>query len=74
MESATSAMEARTSSSMQGMGQMSETTSSYQTAITGGTAGSNAETRTTKVLESDAGKPVFIQTIEGCSVERKFAT
>ncbi|XP_025153244.1 obscurin isoform X6 [Harpegnathos saltator] len=67
MESTTSAMETKVSSSAQGQ---SETMTSYQTAITGGTAESNVENRTAKVaLASDAGKPVFIKTIEGCNVE-----
>lgn len=63
------------SSSSQGMGQISETTTSYETAITGGAAtDSNVEKGTAKVtLGTDAGKPVFIKTIEGCSVERKYA-
>ncbi|XP_014485518.1 PREDICTED: muscle M-line assembly protein unc-89-like isoform X3 [Dinoponera quadriceps] len=71
MESATSAVETRTSSSSQNMGQISESAASYETrAITGGTAESNVDSRTAKIaLTSDAGKPVFINTIEGCSVE-----
>ncbi|KMQ84412.1 muscle m-line assembly protein unc-89, partial [Lasius niger] len=70
-ESAASAVETRMSSSSQGMGQISETTTSYETAITGGAAtDSNVEKGTAKVtLGTDAGKPVFIKTIEGCSVE-----
>lgn len=71
MESAASAMETR--SSMRGMGHMSESTS-YEAAITGG-ADSSVESRTTRIaLGNDAGKPVFIETIEGRSVERKCAT
>lgn len=75
MESAASAIETRMSSS-QGIGRMSETTTSYETAIAAGTAvDSNVESRTTRLaLDTDAGKPVFIKTIEGCSVERKYAT
>ncbi|XP_026827528.1 obscurin isoform X4 [Ooceraea biroi] len=72
MESSASAIETRMSSSSQGrMGQMSETTTSYETAITGGTAAeSNVETKPAKItLGTDAGKPIFINTIEGCSVE-----
>lgn len=74
MESAASAVETKISSTSQGVGQISETTS-YETAITGGTAiDSNAEKGTAKItLATDAGKPVFIKTIEGCSVERKYA-
>jgi len=75
MESAASAIETRMSSSSQGMGRISETTS-YETAIAGGTAtDSNVESRTAKItLGTDTGKPVFIKTIEGCNVERKYAT
>ncbi|XP_012537087.1 obscurin isoform X3 [Monomorium pharaonis] len=71
MESAASAIETRMSSSSQGMGRMSETTTSYETAIAGGTAvDSSVESRTTQLpLDTDAGKPVFIKTIEGCNVE-----
>ncbi|XP_025269387.1 obscurin isoform X6 [Camponotus floridanus] len=69
MESATS--ETKVSSTSQGAGQTSETTTSYEAAITGGTAtDSNVEKGTAKVtLATDAGKPVFIKTIEGCNVE-----
>ncbi|XP_071572462.1 protein Obscurin isoform X5 [Temnothorax nylanderi] len=71
MESAASAVETRMSSSSQGMGRISESTTSYETAIAGGTAAdTNVESRTAKItLDTDAGKPVFIKTIEGCSVE-----
>lgn len=73
MESA-SAVEMKTSSTSQGVGQLSETTTSYETAITGTAIDSNVEKGTAKVtLATDAGKPVFIKTIEGCSVERKYA-
>lgn len=73
MESAASAVETKMSS--QGVGQISETTTSYETAITSGTAAdSNVEKGTAKVtLATDVDKPVFIKTIEGCSVERKYA-
>ncbi|XP_072755043.1 protein Obscurin isoform X6 [Anoplolepis gracilipes] len=72
MESTASA-ETKTSSASHGMDQISETTTSYETAITGGAATNpNVEKGTAKVtLSSDAGKPVFIKTIEGCSVEPK---
>jgi len=58
------------------MGRISETTTSYETAIAGGTATDlNVESKTAKItLGTDAGKPVFIKTIEGCNVERKYAT
>ncbi|XP_018396346.1 PREDICTED: muscle M-line assembly protein unc-89-like isoform X2 [Cyphomyrmex costatus] len=70
MESAASAMETRMSSS-QGVGQISETMTSYETAIAGGrTTDSNVESRTAKItLDTDVNKPVFIKTIEGCNVE-----
>lgn len=73
MESAASAVETRMSSATQGMGQISET--SYETTITDNAAtNSNVEKRTAQItLGTDAGKPVFIKTIEGCSVERKYA-
>lgn len=56
-------------------GQISETATSYETAIIGGaTTDSKIEKGTAKVtLGAEAGKPVFIKTIEGCSVERKYA-
>lgn len=75
MESAASATETRMSSSSQGMGRISESTTSYETAIAGGRAAdTSVESRTTKIiLDNDAGKPVFIKTIEGCNVERKYA-
>lgn len=67
-----SATETRMSSSSQGMGQISETTTSYEAAITGSATDANVESKTAKViLSTDAGKPAFIKTIEGCSVERK---
>jgi len=68
-----SAVETKMSSSSQGMDQISETMTSYQAAATAGSAtDSNVESKTAKVtLGTDAGKPVFIKTIEGCSVERK---
>ncbi|XP_067207809.1 obscurin isoform X2 [Linepithema humile] len=71
MEAGMSAVETRMSSSSQGMGQISETTTSYEAAIAGGSAtDSNVESKTAKVtLSTDAGKPVFIKTIEGRSVE-----
>ncbi|XP_024880175.1 obscurin isoform X3 [Temnothorax curvispinosus] len=72
MESAASAVETRMSSSSQGMGRISESTTSYETAIAGGgtATDTNVESRTAKItLDTDAGKPVFIKTIEGCSVE-----
>jgi len=61
------------SSSSQGrMDQTSESMTSYQSAIAGGTE-SNIQSETAKItLGTDAGKPVFIKTIEGCSVERKY--
>ncbi|XP_011878155.1 PREDICTED: muscle M-line assembly protein unc-89 isoform X5 [Vollenhovia emeryi] len=70
-ESAASAVETRMSSSSQGMGRMSETTTSYETAIAGGMAtDSHVESRTARIaLDTDVGKPAFIKTIEGCSVE-----
>lgn len=70
-----SASETKVSSSSQGVGQISESTTSYEAAITGDTAtDSNIEKGTAKVtLATDAGRPVFIKTIEGCSVERKYA-
>lgn len=73
MESATSAMQTRMSSTTGGMSQTSETTAaSYEAAITGGTSDTGVETRTARVaLENDPGKPAFVKTIEGCSVERK---
>lgn len=74
MESAASAIETRMSSSSLGMGRMSETTS-YETAIAGTAIDSNVENRTAKItFDTDAGKPVFIKTIEGCNVERKYST
>jgi len=74
MESAASAIETRMSSSSQGMDRISETTS-YETAIAGTATDSNVESRTAKItLDTDASKPVFIKTIEGCNVERKYAT
>lgn len=75
MESAASAVETRMSSATQGMGQISETATSYETTITDNAAtNSNVEKRTAQItLDTDAGKPVFIKTIEGCSVERKYA-
>ncbi|KAL0112248.1 hypothetical protein PUN28_011952 [Cardiocondyla obscurior] len=71
MESSASAVETRMSSSSLGMGRLSETTTSYETAIAGGAAtDSKTENRTAKItLDNDAGKPVFIKTIEGCNVE-----
>lgn len=89
MESAGSAIETRMSSSSLGMGRISETTSSHETAIAGGitrdlniehriaggTRDLNVESRTAKItLDADDGKPVFIKTIEGCNIERKYAT
>ena len=76
MESAASAIETRVSSSSQGMGRTSETMASYETAIAGGRATDlNVESRTAKItLDTDVGKPVFIKTIEGCNVERKYTT
>ncbi|XP_011689400.1 PREDICTED: muscle M-line assembly protein unc-89 isoform X4 [Wasmannia auropunctata] len=71
MESAASAIETRMSSSSQGMGRISETTS-YETAIGGAIADSNVESRTPAIntdLGTDVSKPVFIKTIEGCNVE-----
>lgn len=75
MESAASAVETRMSSATQGMGQISETATSYETTIAGDAAtNSNVEKGTAQItLGTDAGKPVFIKTIEGCSVERKYA-
>ncbi|KAL6444321.1 hypothetical protein ACFW04_001898 [Cataglyphis niger] len=69
MESAASAVETRMSSATQGMGQISET--SYETTIIDDAAtNSNVEKRTAQItLGTDAGKPVFIKTIEGCNVE-----
>lgn len=63
------------SSSSQGMGRISESTTSYETTLAGGRAAdTNVESRTTRIaLDTDAGKPVFIKTIEGCNVERKYA-
>lgn len=73
MESAASAIETRMSSASQGISRTSET-ASYETAIAGGAAiDSNVESRKI-TLDTDAGKPVFIKTIEGCNVERKYAT
>ncbi|XP_070156189.1 obscurin isoform X2 [Polyergus mexicanus] len=70
-EAAASAVETRMSSAMQGMGQISETATSYETTIADDAAtNSIVEKRTAQVtLGTDAGKPVFIKTIEGCSVE-----
>jgi len=75
MESAASAIETRMSSSSQGIGR-TETMTSYETAIAGDRAmDSNVESRTAKItLDTDVGKPVFIKTIEGCNVERKYTT
>jgi len=63
------------SSSSQGMGRISESTTSYETTLAGGrAANTNVESRTARIaLDTDAGKPVFIKTIEGCNVERKYA-
>jgi len=77
MESASSAIETRMSSSSQGrIDQTSESMTSYQSAIGSGIAGgteSNIQSETAKItLGTDAGKPVFIKTIEGCNVERKY--
>jgi len=70
MESASSAIETRMSSSSQGrIDQTSESMTSYQSAGTE----SNIQSDTAKItLGTDAGKPVFIKTIEGCNVERKY--
>lgn len=68
VESAASAVQTTVSSSTQGMTQMSETASF---AVAGGTSNTNVERKTSVALEKDAGKPVFIKTIEGFSAERK---
>ncbi|XP_024939523.1 obscurin isoform X4 [Cephus cinctus] len=67
--SAASAAASRTSSSTCGTERISESQSSYTTAIGG--SDSITDTRTAKLAltTNETGKPVFSKTIEGCNVE-----
>ncbi|XP_020711861.2 obscurin isoform X6 [Athalia rosae] len=69
-ESSVSATASRTSSSALGSELVSETTSSYSTAIGG--SGGSGDARTTQLAlttKADAGKPVFSKPVEGCNIE-----
>ncbi|KAG7203298.1 hypothetical protein KM043_010391 [Ampulex compressa] len=72
VESAMSASTARTSATVLGAEKISESSSSsYQTAISGGSVGSSVDTKTARITlgATETGKPMFVKTIEGCNVE-----
>ncbi|XP_015180266.1 PREDICTED: muscle M-line assembly protein unc-89 isoform X4 [Polistes dominula] len=70
VESSSSTSAGVTASSLHGTEKISETSSSYKTATSGGGAETAVESKAKISLgATETGKPIFLKTIEGCNVE-----
>ncbi|KAI4489747.1 hypothetical protein M0804_003929 [Polistes exclamans] len=69
VESSSSTSAAVTASSLHGTEKISETSSSYKTATSGGAETAVESKAKISLGATETGKPIFLKTIEGCNVE-----